>query len=233
MAKRGKRYQEVAKLVDREKLYSPAEAIALVKKCASAKFDETVEVAMKLGVDPRHADQQVRGTVVLPHGTGRDVRVLVFAKGEKANEAREAGADFVGDEDLAEKIQGGWTDFDVAIATPDMMGVVGRLGRILGPRGLMPNPRTGTVTMEVAKAVEESKAGKVEYRVNREAGIHVPIGKVSFTEEQLLENFYALMGAVIRARPASAKGTYLRRAFFSSTMGPGIRLNTQEAASVN
>lgn len=233
MAKRGKRYQEVAKLVDREKLYSPAEAIALVKKCASAKFDETVEVAMKLGVDPRHADQQVRGTVVLPHGTGRDVRVLVFAKGEKANEAREAGADFVGDEDLAEKIQGGWTDFDVAIATPDMMGVVGRLGRILGPRGLMPNPRTGTVTMEVAKAVEESKAGKVEYRVNREAGIHVPIGKVSFTEEQLLENFYALMGAVIRARPASAKGTYLRRAFVSSTMGPGIPLNTQEAASVN
>ncbi len=233
MAKRGKRYQEVAKLVDREKLYSPAEAIALVKKCASAKFDETVEVAMKLGVDPRHADQQVRGTVVLPHGTGRDVRVLVFAKGEKANEAREAGADFVGDEDLAEKIQGGWTDFDVAIATPDMMGVVGRLGRILGPRGLMPNPRTGTVTMEVAKAVEESKAGKVEYRVNREAGIHEPIGKVSFTEEQLLENFYALMGAVIRARPASAKGTYLRRAFVSSTMGPGIRLNTQEAASVN
>ena len=233
MAKRGKRYQEVAKLVDREKLYSPAEAIALVKKCASAKFDETVEVAMKLGVDPRHADQQVRGTVVLPHGTGRDVRVLVFAKGEKANEAREAGADFVGDEDLAEKIQGGWTDFDVAIATPDMMGVVGRLGRILGPRGLMPNPRTGTVTMEVAKAVEESIAGKVEYRVNREAGIHVPIGKVSFTEEQLLENFYALMGAVIRARPASAKGTYLRRAFVSSTMGPGIRLNTQEAASVN
>jgi len=233
MAKRGKRYQEVAKLVDREKLYSPAEAIALVKKCASAKFDETVEVAMKLGVDPRHADQQVRGTVVLPHGTGRDVRVLVFAKGEKANEAREAGADFVGDEDLAEKIQGGWTDFDVAIATPDMMGVVGRLGRILGPRGLMPNPRTGTVTMEVAKAVEESKAGKVEYRVNREAGIYVPIGKVSFTEEQLLENFYALMGAVIRARPASAKGTYLRRAFVSSTMGPGIRLNTQEAASVN
>ena len=232
MAKRGKRYQEVAKLVDREKLYSPAEAIALVKKCASAKFDETVEVAMKLGVDPRHADQQVRGTVVLPHGTGRDVRVLVFAKGEKANEAREA-APILSVTKTCEKIQGGWTDFDVAIATPDMMGVVGRLGRILGPRGLMPNPRTGTVTMEVAKAVEESKAGKVEYRVNREAGIHVPIGKVSFTEEQLLENFYALMGAVIRARPASAKGTYLRRAFVSSTMGPGIRLNTQEAASVN
>lgn len=232
MAKRGKRYEEVAKLVDREKLYSPAEAIELVKKCASAKFDETVEIAMKLGVDPRHADQQVRGTIVLPHGTGRDVRVLVFAKGEKADEAKEAGADFVGDDELAEKIQGGWTDFDVAIATPDMMGVVGRLGRILGPRGLMPNPRTGTVTMEVGKAVEDSKAGKVEYRVNREAGIHVPIGKASFTAEQLLDNFSALMGAVIRARPASAKGTFLRRIYLSSTMGPGVRLNPQEAAAV-
>lgn len=232
MAKRGKRYAEVAKLVDREKLYSPAEAIELVKQCASAKFDETVEVALKLGVDPRHADQQVRGTVVLPHGTGRDVRVLVFAKGEKAEEAQEAGADFVGDEDLAEKIQGGWTDFDVAIATPDMMGVVGRLGRILGPRGLMPNPRTGTVTMEVGKAVEESKAGKVEYRVNREAGIHVPIGKASFTAEQLQDNFSALMGAIVRARPASAKGTFIRRVYLSSTMGPGVRLNPQEAAAI-
>lgn len=232
MAKRGKRYQEVAKLVDREKLYSPAEAIELVKKCATAKFDETVEVAMKLGVDPRHADQQVRGTVVLPHGTGRDVRVLVFAKGEKADEAKEAGADFVGDDDLAEQIQGGWIDFDVAIATPDMMSVVGRLGRILGPRGLMPNPRTGTVTMEVGKAVEESKAGKVEYRVNRQAGILVPIGKASFTAEQLQDNFNALMGAIIRARPASAKGTFLRRIYLSSTMGPGVRLNPQEAAAV-
>ncbi len=231
MAKRGKRYQEVAKLVDREKLYAPAEAIELVKKCATAKFDETVEVAMKLGVDPRHADQQVRGTVVLPHGTGRDVRVLVFAKGEKAAEAKESGADFVGDDDLAEKIQEGWTDFDVAIATPDMMGVVGRLGRILGPRGLMPNPRTGTVTMEVGKAVEDSKAGKVEYRVNRQAGILVPIGRVSFTTEQLQDNFNALMAAIIRARPASSKGTYLRRIYLSSTMGPGVRLHPQEVVA--
>jgi len=231
MAKRGKRYQEVAKLVDTEKLYSPSEAIALAKKCASAKFDETVEVAFKLGVDPRHADQQVRGTVVLPHGTGRDVRVLVFAKGDKAEEARAAGADFVGDEDLAAKIQGGWTDFDVAIATPDMMGVVGKLGRILGPRGLMPNPRTGTVTPDIAKAVQESKAGKVEYRVNKEAGMHVPIGKVSFTEEQLYGNFVALMDAVVKARPAAAKGTFLRKVHVSTTMGPGIRVNAQEAAS--
>lgn len=232
MAKRGKRYQEIAKLVDTEKFYSPSEAIALAKKCASAKFDETVEVAFKLGVDPRHADQQVRGTVVLPHGTGRDVKVLVFAKGEKAEEARAAGADFVGDEDLATKIQGGWTDFDVAIATPDMMGVVGKLGRILGPRGLMPNPRTGTVTMEVSKAVEESKAGKVEYRVNKEAGMHVPIGKASFTEEQLYGNFVALMDAVVKARPPAAKGTFIRKVHVSTTMGPGIRLNAQEAASV-
>ncbi|NMA62161.1 MAG: 50S ribosomal protein L1 [Firmicutes bacterium] len=231
MAKRGKRYQDAAKLVDAEKLYSPAEAIELVRKCATAKFDETVEVAFKLGVDPRHADQQVRGTVILPHGTGRDVRVLVFAKGEQAEEARAAGADFVGDEDLAEKIQGGWTDFDVAIATPDMMGVVGRLGRILGPRGLMPNPRTGTVTPDVGKAVEESKAGKVEYRVNKEAGMHVPIGKASFTDEQLYGNFVALMDAVVKARPASAKGTFIRRIHISSTMGPGIRLNAQEAVA--
>jgi len=232
MAKRGKRYQDAAKLVDAEKLYSPAEAIELVRKCATAKFDETVEVAFKLGVDPRHADQQVRGTVILPHGTGRDVRVLVFAKGEPAEEARAAGADFVGDEDLAEKIQGGWTDFDVAIATPDMMGVVGRLGRILGPRGLMPNPRTGTVTPDVGKAVEESKAGKVEYRVNKEAGMHVPIGKASFTTEQLIGNLTALVDAVVKARPASSKGTYIRRMHLSSTMGPGIRLNTQEAIAL-
>ncbi|MGI6672955.1 MAG: 50S ribosomal protein L1 [Limnochordia bacterium] len=231
MAKRGKRYQEVAKLVDRQKFYSPAEAIALVKKCATAKFDETVEVAFKLGVDPRHADQQVRGTVVLPNGTGRTVRVLVFAKGEKAEEARQAGADFVGAEDLVEKIQGGWTDFDVAIATPDMMGMVGKLGRILGPRGLMPNPRTGTVTMDVAKAVQDSKAGKVEFRVNKEAGMHVPIGKVSFSDQQLYENFVALMDAVVKARPAAAKGTFIRKVHLSSTMGPGVRLNPQEAAT--
>lgn len=231
MAKRGKRYQEIAKLVDRQKFYSPAEAIALVKKCATAKFDETVEVAFKLGVDPRHADQQVRGTVILPHGTGREVRVLVFAKADKAEEARQAGADFVGAEDLAEKIQGGWTDFDVAIATPDMMSVVGRLGRILGPRGLMPNPRTGTVTLEVGKAVQESKAGKVEFRVNKEAGMHVPIGKVSFTDEQLYENFVALMDAVVKSRPPAAKGTFIRKVHLSSTMGPGIRVNTQEAVA--
>ncbi len=231
MAKRGKRYQEVAKLIDNEKLYSPSEAIALAKKCASAKFDETVEVAFKLGVDPRHADQQVRGTVILPHGTGRQVRVLVFAKADKAEEAQAAGADFVGAEELAEKIQGGWTDFDVAIATPDMMGVVGKLGRILGPRGLMPNPRTGTVTPDVAKAVEESKAGKVEYRVNKEAGMHVPIGKTSFSEEQLYGNFVALMDAVVKARPSAAKGVFLRKVHVSTTMGPGIRLNAQEASS--
>jgi large subunit ribosomal protein L1 len=229
VAKRGKRYQEAAKLVDRQKFYSPAEAIALVKQCATAKFEETVEVAFKLGVDPRHADQQVRGTVVLPHGTGREVRVLVFAKADKAEEARQAGADFVGAEDLAEKIQGGWTDFDVAIATPDMMGVVGKLGRILGPRGLMPNPRTGTVTFEVAKAVQDSKAGKVEYRVNKEAGMHVPIGKVSFSDEQLYENFVALMDAVVKSRPAAAKGAFIRKVHLSSTMGPGVRLNPQEA----
>lgn len=231
MAKRGKRNQEIAKLVDRQKFYSPAEAIALVKKCATAKFDETVEVAFKLGVDPRHADQQVRGTVILPHGTGREVRVLVFAKADKAEEARQAGADFVGAEDLAEKIQGGWTDFDVAIATPDMMSVVGRLGRILGPRGLMPNPRTGTVTLEVGKAVQESKAGKVEFRVNKEAGMHVPIGKVSFTDEQLYENFVALMDAVVKSRPPAAKGTFIRKVHLSSTMGPGIRVNAQEAVA--
>jgi len=231
VAKRGKRYQEVAKLVDSQKFYSPTEAIALVKKCATAKFDETVEVAFKLGVDPRHADQQVRGTVVLPHGTGRDVRVLVFAKADKAEEARQAGADYVGAEDLAEKIQGGWTDFDVAIATPDMMGVVGMLGRILGPRGLMPNPRTGTVTFEVAKAVQESKAGKVEFRVNKEAGMHVPIGKASFSEEKLYENFVALMDAVVKSRPAAAKGTFIRKVHLSSTMGPGVRVNPQEAVT--
>ncbi|NLM69944.1 MAG: 50S ribosomal protein L1 [Firmicutes bacterium] len=228
MAKRGKRYLEAAKLVDRDKLYSVDEALELVKKCATAKFTETVEVALKLGVDPRHADQQVRGTVVLPHGTGSEVTVLVFAKGEKAKEAEEAGADYVGAEELAEKIQGGWLDFDVAIATPDMMGVVGKLGRILGPRGLMPNPKTGTVTFEVATAVQESKAGKVEFRVNKEAGMHVPIGKVTFDEAQLKDNLFALLGAIVKARPAAAKGTYLRKVSIASTMGPGIRLNPQE-----
>ncbi|NLM25347.1 MAG: 50S ribosomal protein L1 [Firmicutes bacterium] len=228
MAKRGKRYQEALKLVDGDKLYTIDEAVELVKKCATAKFDETVEVALKLGVDPRHADQQVRGTVTLPHGTGKDVRVLVFAKGEKAKEAEAAGADFVGAEDLAEKIESGWVDFDVAIATPDMMGVVGKLGRILGPRGLMPNPRTGTVTFEIETTVKEVKAGKVEFRVNKEAGVHVGIGKVSFTEEMLKDNLVAVLQAIIRAKPSAAKGTYLRKAAIASTMGPGIRLNTTE-----
>ncbi|MFO7266343.1 MAG: 50S ribosomal protein L1 [Limnochordales bacterium] len=231
MARRGKSYLEKAKLVDRSKLYSPSEALALVKQTARAKFDETVEVALKLGVDPRHADQQVRGTVVLPHGTGRKVRVAVFAKGEKAREAEQAGADIVGAEDLVAQIEKGEINFDVAIATPDMMGIVGRLGRILGPRGLMPNPRAGTVTFEIAKAVQEFKAGKVEFRVNKEGGMHVPIGKVSFDVKALEENFQALMEAVIRARPAAVKGQYIRRVAVSATMGPGIRVNPQEAVA--
>lgn len=228
MAKHGKRYNEVAKLVDIAKLYSVEEAIDIVKKSATAKFDETVEVALKIGVDPRHADQQVRGTIVLPHGTGKEQKVLVFAKGEKAAEAQAAGADYVGAEELADKIQGGWLDFDVAIATPDMMGLVGKLGRVLGPRGLMPNPKTGTVTFEVENAIKDVKAGKVEFRVNKEAGIHVPIGKASFTNEALYDNFYALLSAIVRAKPAAAKGTYLRKVALSSTMGPGLKLNPQE-----
>jgi len=231
VARRGKSYLEKAKLVDRSKLYSPSEALALVKQTARAKFDETVEVALKLGVDPRHADQQVRGTVVLPHGTGRKVRVAVFAKGEKAREAEQAGADIVGAEDLVAQIEKGEINFDVAIATPDIMGIVGRLGRILGPRGLMPNPRAGTVTFEIAKAVQEFKAGKVEFRVNKEGGMHVPIGKVSFDVKALEENFQALMEAVIRARPAAVKGQYIRRVAVSATMGPGIRVNPQEAVA--
>jgi large subunit ribosomal protein L1 len=224
--KRGKRYQECMELFDRTMLYDPEEAVKLVKQTAKAKFDETVEACVRLGVNPRHADQQVRGTVVLPHGTGKTVRVLVFAKGEKAREAEEAGADFVGAEEFVERIQNeNWLDFDVCIATPDMMGVVGRLGRILGPRGLMPNPKSGTVTMDVSKAVHDVKAGKVEYRVDRAAIIHVPIGKASFEEEKLLENFRILMEAIIRAKPAAAKGTYLRSVVLSSTMGPGIKVN--------
>jgi ribosomal protein L1, bacterial/chloroplast len=232
MAKRGKKYLEAAKKVDRNRLYDVYEAFALVKEVAPAKFDESVDVALKLGVDARHADQQVRGTVVLPHGTGRSVRVAVFAKGEKAREAEAAGAEIVGAEDLAERIEAGQIDFDVAVATPDMMGLVGRLGRILGPRGLMPNPRTGTVTMDVGEAVRQIKAGKVEFRVNREGGIHVAIGKVSFEVDQLVENFRALMDAVIRARPAAAKGQYLRKVAISSTMGPGIKLDPQAVVEV-
>lgn len=224
--KRGKAYQESAKLVDRTKLYDSLEAIRLLKQTAKAKFDETVDLTLRLGVDPRHADQQVRGAVVLPHGTGRSVTVLVIAKGEKAKEAQEAGADFVGAEDMIEKIQKeNWFGFDVCIATPDMMGLVGRLGRVLGPKGLMPNPKSGTVTMDVAKAVTDTKAGKVEYRLDKSAIMHVPIGKVSFTDEQLDENLDAIMHAVVKARPAAAKGTYLRSVVISSTMGPGIKVN--------
>ena len=230
MARKGKSYVEKAKLVERGKLYSPAEALALAKQTARAKFDETVEVALKLGVDPRHADQQVRGTVVLPHGTGRTVRVAVFAKGEKAKEAEEAGADIVGAEDLVAQVEKGEINFDIAIATTDMMALVGRLGRILGPRGLMPNPRAGTVTMDVGRAVQEFKAGKVEFRTNKEGGVHVPIGKVSFEEKALQENFQALMDAIVKAKPAAARGQYIRRVAVSTTMGPGIRVNPQEAA---
>ena len=223
---KGKKYIDSVKLIDSTKQYDPDELVALVKQTAKAKFDETIEVSLRLGVDPHPADQQVRGTVVLPNGTGKTVSVLVIAKGEKANEAAAAGADFVGAEDMIAKIQGGWFGFDVCIATPDMMGLVGRLGRVLGPKGLMPNPKTGTVTMDVAKAVHESKAGKVEYRVDKTAIIHCPIGKASFTEQQLGENLRTLMDAVIKAKPATAKGTYIRSAVVSSTMGPGIKLNT-------
>lgn len=231
MARRGKRYREATVELDQERLYTPREALGLVKERAWANFDETVEVAVRLGVDVRHADQMVRGTVVLPHGTGRQVRVLVFAKGEKAQEALQAGADFVGDDDLAAKIQGGWLDFDVAVATPDMMGLVGRMGRILGPRGLMPNPKSGTVTFDVAQAVKELKAGKVEFRTDRAGIVHVAIGKVSFDLDQLVENFSTLMDALVKAKPASAKGQYVRSVSVSSTMGPGIKIHPHHAVT--
>ncbi len=225
--KHGKKYLDSKKLIESNKLYDPAEAIALVKQTGKAKFDETVELSIRLGVDPRHADQQVRGTVVLPHGTGKMVRVLVFAKGDKAEEARAAGAEYVGEAELADKIKNeNWFDFDVAVATPDMMGVVGRIGRILGPKGLMPNPKSGTVTADVAKAIEEIKGGKVEYRVDKTAIAHVPIGKVSFEEEKLVENLSVLMEAVVKAKPSSAKGTYLKSLYLSTTMGPSVRLNS-------
>ena len=225
--KRGKKYTEAAKLVDRATQYDVAEAISLVKKTAVAKFDETVEAHIRLGVDGRHADQQVRGAVVLPHGTGKTVRVLVFAKGDKVAEAEAAGADFVGGEELIPRIQHeGWFDFDVVVATPDMMGVDGRLGRVLGPKGLMPNPKAGTVTMDVTKAVNDIKAGKIEYRLDKANIIHCPVGKASFTEEQLTENFNTLMDAIIKAKPASAKGTYMKSVTVTSTMGPGIKVNT-------
>ena len=225
--KRGKKYTEAAKLVDRSTQYDVADAISLVKKTAVAKFDETVEAHIRLGVDGRHADQQVRGAVVLPHGTGKTVRVLVFAKGDKVAEAEAAGADFVGGEELIPKIQNeGWFDFDVVVATPDMMGVVGRLGRVLGPKGLMPNPKAGTVTMDVTKAVNDIKAGKIEYRLDKANIIHCPVGKVSFSEEQLADNFNTLMEALIKAKPASAKGTYMKSVTITTTMGPGIKVNT-------
>ena len=224
--KRGKKYVEAAKLVDRTTLYDKEEAIALVKKASVAKFDETVEVHIRTGCDGRHADQQVRGAGVLPHGTGKTVRVLVFAKGAKADEAAAAGAEFVGAEELIPKIQNeGWLDFDVVVATPDMMGVVGRLGRILGPKGLMPNPKAGTVTMDVTKAVHDIKAGKIEYRLDKTNIIHVPVGKVSFTEEQLGDNFQTLMDAIIKAKPSTLKGQYIRSVTLTSTMGPGVKLN--------
>lgn len=230
--KKGKKYAEAAKLIDRAKFYDAAEAISLVKKTAVAKFDETVEAHIRLGVDGRHADQQVRGAVVLPHGTGKTVKVLVFAKGDKVAEAEAAGADFVGGDELVPKIQNdGWLDFDVVVATPDMMGVVGRLGRVLGPKGLMPNPKAGTVTMDVAKAVADIKAGKIEYRLDKTNIIHVPVGKASFTEEQLADNFQTLMGAINKAKPTSAKGQYLKSVTLTSTMGPGVKLNTVKLAN--
>jgi len=222
---------EAAKKVDREKMYEPREALELVKSIAPAKFDETVEVAFRLGIDTKRADQQVRGAVVLPHGTGKTKRVLVFAKGEKAKEAEQAGADFVGDDDLINKVSQGWLDFDVVVSTPDMMGQVGKLGRILGPKGLMPNPKTGTVTFDVAKAVQEIKAGKVEYRSDKAGIVHVPIGKVSFDTDKLTENLKTLAEALIKAKPAAAKGTYMRSVTVSSTMGPGVRVNPAAFAS--
>ena len=223
--KHGKKYVDSAKLIDRNNLYDVAEALDLTVKTGKATFDETVEVHVKLGVDSRHADQQVRGAVVLPHGTGKSVRVLVFAKADKAQAATDAGAEFVGAEELVAKIQGGWMDFDVVIASPDMMGVVGRLGKVLGPRGLMPNPKAGTVTPDVAKAVTDAKAGKIEYRLDKTNIIHCPIGKVSFGVEKLQENFETLLSAIVRAKPAAAKGQYIRSCVVASTMGPGVKIN--------
>ena len=225
--KHGKKYQDSKKMIDAAKLYEPEEAVALVKQISKAKFDETVELSIRLGVDPRHADQQVRGTVVLPHGTGKKVKVLVFAKADKAKEAEAAGADYVGDADLVAKIQSeNWFDFDACVATPDMMPVIGRIARLLGPKGLMPNPKSGTVTMDVTKAVHDIKAGKVEYRVDKTSICHCPIGKASFDSDKLVENLRVLMEAIIKAKPATAKGTYVRSLYMSTTMGPSIRLNS-------
>ena len=231
--KRGKKYVEAAKNIDRATLYDAEQAIALVKKSATAKFDETIEAHIRTGCDGRHAEQQIRGAVVLPHGTGKKVRVLVFAKGDKVEEALAAGADYAGGEELVPKIQNdNWFEFDVVVATPDMMGVVGRLGRVLGPKGLMPNPKAGTVTMDVTKAVNEIKAGKIEYRLDKTNIIHVPIGKASFTEEQLADNFQAIMGAIVKAKPASLKGQYIKSLALTSTMGPSVKLNTTKYQAV-
>ena len=229
--KHGKKYTDGAKLIDRTNLYTEKEALDLVAQTAKAKFDETVEIHIRLGVDSRHADQQVRGAVVLPNGTGKDVRVAVFAKGDLAKAAQDAGADFVGDADLVQKIQGGWMDFDVAIASPDMMGFVGRLGKVLGPRGLMPSPKAGTVTMDVTKAVNEIKAGKIEYRLDKTNIIHCPIGKVSFGTDKLLENLNALMDAILKAKPEASKGQYIKSVAIASTMGPGVRVNPNKVGS--
>ncbi|HZK42988.1 MAG TPA: 50S ribosomal protein L1 [Syntrophomonadaceae bacterium] len=223
--KRGKAYREASSKVDKHKLYEPTDALALMKEVSTAKFDETVELHLQLGVDVKSADQQVRGTVSLPHGTGKDIRVIVFAKGEKAQEAEAAGADFVGGEELAEKIEGGWFDFEVAVATPDMMSVAGKLGRVLGPRGLMPNPKAGTVTMDLERTITELKAGRIEYRTDRNAIVHVPIGKVSFEVDKLQDNLEAIADILIKSRPAAAKGQYMRSATICSTMGPGIKIN--------
>lgn len=225
MAKHGKKYTDVLKLIDSAKLYELDEAFALIKQTSTAKFDETVELAVRLGVDPKHADQQIRGAVVLPFGTGKTKRVLVFAKGEKVKEAEAAGADFVGAEELVTKIQGGWTDFDVAVATPDMMALVGRLGKILGPKGLMPNPKVGTVTVDVTRAINEIKAGKIEYRTDKVGNIHAPLGKVSFDTDKLVANFETLVDVLLKAKPAAAKGQYVRSVTLSTTMGPGIHIN--------
>jgi large subunit ribosomal protein L1 len=244
MTQHGKRYRQLRNLIDREAVYSPAQAVKLLKGAEAAKFDETIEVHMNLGLNVRHAEEQLRGTIMLPHGTGRTSRVVVFAEGDKAKEAQDAGADVVGSADLAKRVEEGFTDFDVAIATPDQMGNVGKLGRVLGPRGLMPNPKTGTVTMDVAKAVREAKAGKLEYRTDRGANVHVPIGKRSFDDRQLVENYAALIDEIVKAKPASAKGRYIKKITLASTMGPGIHvdpmrtrgivedLDEQEAATV-
>ena len=230
--KRGKKYVEAAKTIDRGTLYDVADAVSLVKKTATAKFDETIEAHIRTGCDGRHAEQQIRGAVVLPHGTGKTVKVLVFAKGVKLDEAQAAGADYVGGEELVPKIQNeGWLDFDVIVATPDMMGVVGRLGRVLGPKGLMPNPKAGTVTMDVTKAINDIKAGKIEYRLDKTNIIHVPVGKASFTEEQLADNFQTLMDAILKAKPSTVKGAYFKSVALTSTMGPGVKLNVAKLAN--